>query len=201
MTGADAPLSPLIGIVVLAAGGSTRLGRPKQLIPYRGATLLRHAAQIALEAALGPVLVVLGANAESCGQELHGLDVRTLIHAGWRDGMGSTIRAAAEALAADHAIGALILTACDQPQVSPMDLRRLAEEYRHTGATAVGSAYAGTVGIPALFDRSRFAVLETLSGDQGAKAIMRSEGDRLATIPCPSAALDVDAEADTINLE
>ena len=197
MTGADAPR---IGIVVLAAGGSTRLGRPKQHIPYRGATLLRHAAQIALDAALGPVLVVLGADAAACTLQLDGLNVRALVHAGWREGLGSTIRAATGAMATDDGVGAIILTSCDQPDVSAEDLRRLAGVYRQSGATVVGSSYAGTVGIPVLFDRSRFGVLETSAGDQGAKAILRAEGDRLATIPCPSAAFDVDAEADTLAL-
>jgi molybdenum cofactor cytidylyltransferase len=197
MTGAD---EPLIGIVVLAAGPSTRLGRPKQLIPYRGATLLRHAAQVALDAALGPVLVVLGAGAEACTQELDGLDVRSLNHAGWREGMGSSIRAGARALAADRAIGALILTACDQPSVRAEDLRRLVEEYRQSEAKVVGSAYAGTVGIPALFDRARFGALESLSGDRGAKTILGAEVGGLVSVPCPSAAFDVDAESDTIQL-
>lgn len=199
MIGADA--SP-IGIVVLAAGSSTRLGRPKQLVPCRGSTLLHHAARTALDAALGPVLVVLGADADSCAPTLDGLDVGIIRFAGWREGMGATIRAAVTATGTASAatVGALILTACDQPDVSAEDLRRLAEEYRRTGAAVVGSAYAGTVGIPALFDRSRFAALESLTGDRGARAILLSEGARLVSVPCPSAAFDVDAESDTVKL-
>ena len=197
MTGADAPS---IGIAVLAAGASTRLGRPKQLVVHQGSTLLRHAARTAIDAALGPVLVVLGAGAEACREELDGLPVGILIHDGWREGMGSTISAAAQAMTKDGAVAALILTACDQPDVGPGDLRRLAAAPRHKGVAVVGSAYAGTVGIPALFARSRFPALIALTGDAGAKAVLRAEGAQLASVDCPAAAFDIDAEADTIRL-
>ncbi len=196
MTGADAAR---IGVAVLAAGASTRLGRPKQLVSWRGSTLLRHAAQVALDAGLGPVLVLLGAEAERCAPALEGLAVHVIVCDGWREGVGATIRAAAEAASAfTPPVDALILTTCDQPAVGPGHLRRLADAYRNGGARLVGSAYTGIVGIPALFDRSSFPSLASLRGDQGAKSVLSAGGAGLAAVPCPEAALDVDTESDTL---
>jgi CTP:molybdopterin cytidylyltransferase MocA len=193
MTGADAPP---IAVAILAAGASTRLGRPKQLVPWRGTTLLHHAARSALDAAVGPVWVILGSEAERCAAALAGLDVRVFRHDGWSEGMGSTIRVAAEAALSDPGIGAVLVMTCDQPEVAADDLRRLAEEYRRSGAAVVASAYAGTVGIPALFGRSQFEVLAALRGDQGARSVLAAQGDRLVSVPCEAAAFDVDTERD-----
>jgi len=188
--------APAIAVAILAAGASTRLGQPKQLVAWRGTTLLRRAADTALDAALGPVLVILGADADRCAAELQGLKVRVVIHMGWRDGMGSSIREAAKALSGDAGIGALLVMACDQPDVDADHLRQLTDEYRRSGADVVGSAYAGTVGIPALFDRTLFAALAALDGDNGARSVLTAPGIRLESVPCPGAAFDVDAQHD-----
>jgi len=195
MTGVE-PLS--IAIAILAAGASTRLGRPKQLVSWRGTSLLRRAAATAIDSALGPVLVILGADADRCAKDLMGLDVRIIRHAGWHEGMGSSIRAAAEQVTNDAAIGALLIMTCDQPCVGPNELRQLDAAYRQGGVSMVGSAYAGTVGIPALFDRSQFPALASLCGDRGARALLQSAGPSLRSVSCPAAAFDVDSELEAV---
>lgn len=183
-------------IVILAAGGSRRLKQPKQLIPYRGMTLLRHAASAALESGVGPVIVVLGAEAGPCADDLSGLDVEILVHAGWGEGLGSTIRVGVRAARTGHpGLGAVLLMACDQPGVDADMLRTLAAAWRKGGARMVASGYAETAGIPAVFAASEFAALESLIGDRGAQALVRS-GTGVVVVPCPAAELDVDESRD-----
>jgi molybdenum cofactor cytidylyltransferase len=185
-----------IPIVILAAGGSRRLKQPKQLVPYRGTTLLRHAAAAALGAGIGPVIVVLGAAASPCADELIGLDLEILVHAGWGEGLGSTIRVGVSAARTEHPeVGAIVLMTCDQPGVDAQMLKGLAAAWRKGGARIVAAGYAGTSGIPAVFAASEFAALESLIGDKGAQSLVRS-GAGVAIVPCPEAELDVDESGD-----
>jgi molybdenum cofactor cytidylyltransferase len=186
------PVSDLIPIVILAAGGSRRLKQPKQLISYRGVTLLRRAASAAIESGVGPVIVVLGAAAGPCADELSGLDVELVIHAGWGEGLGSSIRVGAGAARTGHpGLGAMLLMTCDQPGVDADMLQALAAAWRKGGARIAACGYAGTAGIPAVFAASEFPALESLIGDRGAQALVRS-GSGVVTVPCPAAELDVD---------
>ena len=185
--------------MVLAAGGSSRLGRPKQLLPFRGTTLIAHAASVALRAGIGPVTVMLGAHAEQCRTALGGLSARVLINEHWADGMGSTIAAAARAALTNQA-RALLLTSCDQPDVAADDLRRIAAAWRTGPATMVAAQYAGTFGIPALFAGPSLAALTGLAGDRGAKSLLEAAGRSLALVSCPAAARDVDTPDDAAGL-
>ena len=185
--------------MVLAAGASRRLGRPKQLLPFRGSTLIHHAAQTAVSAGIGPVGVVLGAHADECRTALRGLAVRIMLHEGWADGMGSTIAAAARAAQAEQAT-AVLLTTCDQPDVTAEDLRRLAEAHLSGGATLAAAQYGGTVGIPALFAGAALDALTRLRGERGAKPILESAGPSLIMVPCPGASRDVDTPDESARL-
>ncbi len=185
-----------IPIVILAAGGSRRLKQPKQLIPYRGMTLLRRAASAALGSGVGPVIVVLGAEARPCADDLLGLRVEILIHAGWGEGLGSTIRVGVRAARTGHpGLGAVLLMTCDQPGVDADMLHTLAATWRKGAQRIVACGYAGTAGIPAVFAASEFAALESLIGDRGAQALVRS-GTGIVIVPCPAAELDVDESHD-----
>jgi len=192
---ADVP--PPIPILLLAAGGSTRLGHPKQLVPYRGSTLLRHAAETALAAGIGPVLVVLGAEAERCAVAIEGLPLGIVTHARWDAGLGTSIAAGVRACHERHPdLAGVLLMSCDQPLVDAAALRALAAAFRASGAPAVAAAYKGTVGIPAIFARSELTALESLAADHGAKGRLLALGLRLVRVACPAAALDVDTAAD-----
>jgi molybdenum cofactor cytidylyltransferase len=185
-----------IPIVILAAGGSRRLKQPKQLVQYRGVTLLRHAAAAALGSGVGPVIVVLGAAAGPCTDELSGLDVKLIVHAGWGEGLGSTIRIGVSAARTNHpGLGALVLMTCDQPGVDADMLKTLAAAWRKGGARIVAAGYAGTAGIPAVFAASEVGSLESLIGDKGAQSLVRS-GTSVEIVPCPEAELDVDESSD-----
>ncbi len=184
-------------MIVLAAGASARLGRPKQLLPWAGTTLLRHATARALEADLGPVLVVVGAQADAVRAAVHDLPVRVVVNDAWPRGVGGSIRAGVLALeqAAPGAI-AVILTTCDQPRVPASHLARLAAVHAETGQPIVASAYAGTLGVPALFAAAAFDELLALDGEMGAKAVIAGRREDVAAVECPEAGFDVDTEGD-----
>lgn len=201
-----------VALVVLAAGGSSRLGTPKQLVRWRGRTLLRRAAETALAGAsqpsaradrataapVGPVVVVLGADARTMRTELDGLPVHIAVNRRWREGLASSLRTGLRAAVSASGRGdlaAILFLTCDQPYVTPSLLRRLVQRFRR-GAPIVACAYAGTLGVPALFASAHFAALLSLSGDQGAKRIMARYRDTVTTVPFARGSADVDRPRD-----
>lgn len=183
----------MLPVLLLAAGSSTRLGRPKQLLSWGTTTLLRHSAETALAAELGPVIVVLGAVDEPCREALRELPVRVVGNPLWEEGMGSSIAAGMASISEADAEGVLIALA-DQPAVTAETMRGLAKAFRRGESSMVASAYAGTHGPPAVFAARMFGRLRGLSGKAGAKALF-ADGE-VTGVPCPEAELDIDTEAD-----
>jgi molybdenum cofactor cytidylyltransferase len=190
----------VIAAVVLAAGGASRLGRPKQLVAYRGRSLIRGAVEAALGGGCSPVVVVLGAQAEQVRQEIEPRDVRVVVNSAWREGMAASVRAGiAELEATTDEVEAVVLTGCDQPHLSAEVFRRLLEAYRgreDPAASMAACEYAGTLGAPALFARAEFGRLRALDGDRGARDLLRAEASRVVHISWPEGARDVDTPED-----
>lgn len=186
-----------IGAVVLAAGGSSRLGRPKQLVLYRGETLVLRAARAARVAGCTPVIVVAGDEREQLTEELSPLDVQLCHHATWTRGIGSSIRAGvAHALALNQSLDALVLLVCDQPFVSAEIITTLLAARARTQKRAIACAYLGTVGVPALFDRTFFPALIALRDEQGAKQLLTAHPAEIACVDFPRGAIDIDTPDD-----
>jgi molybdenum cofactor cytidylyltransferase len=182
---------PLSG-VLLAAGASRRLGRPKQLLVWRGEPLVRRAARAAIEAGVDELVVVTGAEREAIASALAGLDLRLVENARWADGIGSSIATGVRAASG----AAVLLLLADQPGVDAALLAELIAGME-AGHERVACAYAGVVGVPALFSRpSDLAALRELSGDRGAGPLLRSAGAQVLAIPAAQAAHDIDDEAD-----
>jgi molybdenum cofactor cytidylyltransferase len=188
------------GLVLLAAGGSTRLGHSKQLLRWNGRSLLRRAAETALASGCHPVVVVLGAGADAHRAELEGLPVRDVENTRWREGMGGSLRLGMEALREEPSLEAVVLMVCDQPAVDAEHLRALMRARQEQGRPVVASGYGGTVGVPALFDRSLFAELEALPASAGARPLLTKEPGRVAVVPLPGGELDVDTPEDVERL-
>jgi molybdenum cofactor cytidylyltransferase len=191
-------------IIILAAGASTRMGRPKLLLTYGNRTLLRHAAETAAASICRPILVVLGAYANQLHGEIDDLPVRSVINERWAEGMGSSIQVGVEALNTyDRADSpeALVLMLCDQPYVTVAVINDLVTAYHLSGKGIIASEYAGTLGAPALFGREYFSELETLRGATGAKHIIAAHSSDVVPMPFPKGMTDIDTPEDYRQLQ
>lgn len=189
------------GIVILAAGNSSRLGHPKQLLPYKDQTLLSHTIGQALQTDLEPIILVTGAFATEIQAGLDPSSLTTLHNPEWQQGMGAGI-----ALAVKHILGlcqlpqALIIAVCDQPHLSSDLLQDLLATHLRSGKGIVAAAYGDTKGTPVLFHQKYFHELSGLSGTQGAKQLLRIHEDDLTQIDFPEGNIDIDTEEDYLNL-
>jgi molybdenum cofactor cytidylyltransferase len=190
--------------VILAAGASTRLGQPKQLILLDRESLLRRTTRLAVEAGCSPVAVVLGFEAVRMLPEVECLPVEVVTNSEWQEGMGSSLRCGMTALCQTEPQpnGVLVLV-CDQPRLSSEHLRELLVRHqsanagtRGTGITITASFYAQRAGVPAVFSASLFPGLLASAGDQGARNLIRAHAAGLQSIPWPEGELDLDRPED-----
>ena len=191
-----------IGVVILAAGASTRMGRPKQLLIHRGRTLLRSAVEAALTSVCRPVVVVIGAHAELVMSELETLPVLVAENQGWEEGMSSSIKLGLETLVANRVdIEGVVVMLCDQPFVSANVVDGLIDARRKTGKMIVASAYRETLGVPAFFSRHLFAEIAYLKGNEGARQVIANHPGDVTTVSFAEGAVDVDTPRDYEMLE
>jgi molybdenum cofactor cytidylyltransferase len=187
------------GIILLAAGGSSRLGRPKQLLPYGEKSLVQHVLDTALAAS--PKHVVLVTGAIRILVQFSG-SVQVVNNAEWKEGIASSIRSGLKAvLKIEPGIDAVIFVVCDQPYISATLLQELMDAHAATGKEIVASSYADTVGIPALFGKSFFDALMQLKGDEGAKRIIMQNPGSVAVVDFPRGNIDIDTAGDYAALQ
>jgi molybdenum cofactor cytidylyltransferase len=180
-----------VALLLLAAGASSRMGRPKQLLPWQGRTLLRHAAETAVASGCAPVVLVTGALHEELLAEVAGLPIQAVRNALWETGMASSIQAGLAAVAPAQPRAVLIMLT-DQPLVTPELLRQLVARQRQTQAPIVAAAYGDTLGVPAVFTRTLLPELLHLQGQQGAVRLIASHGAAVGQVAFPAGLLDVD---------
>ena len=180
-------------VIILAAGQSSRLGEPKQLLKYQNKTLLQHAIDAAKQTSIEPIIVVLGSNADPILRKIETSAIHIVKNDNWQSGMASTIRCGIQALQTlDSAIEAAILMVCDQPFVTRDLLSSLIKKQEETDKPIIASQYGDTIGTPALFSKQFFAQLMDLSGDTGAKKIMMQHSDLVDTVSFPQGGIDID---------
>lgn len=185
------------GVIILAAGASTRMGFPKQLLELAGQPLLVRAVEAALASSAWPVVVVLGAHAEKIRPSLALLPVLIAENPAWAEGMAASIRAGITTLRQfSRALDAAVIALGDQPAFSAGVIARLVAEQQRSGRTIVASRYARRQGAPALFLRTHFPTLAALTGEEGARALLNGDPQHVATVDLPELALDVDTPAD-----
>jgi molybdenum cofactor cytidylyltransferase len=186
-----------IGAVILAAGGSSRLGQPKQLLRFRGKTLIRAVVDAACKAGCSPVVVVIGSDSENIHRELAHLNVIEVRNTNWQRGIGSSIRSGVQALVDQSSdVAAILLLACDQPAVNAHSIERLIAMHEATKKNIVASSYANTVGVPALFERPLSRELLALGDEAGAKSIILQNPERVTQFEFPEGAIDIDSWED-----
>ena len=183
-----------VSVVLLAAGASRRLGRPKQLLDWRGKPLVRYMAEVALSAGLHEVIAVTGAAEPEVAATLHGLPLKQVFNPSWEDGQSTSVQAGLAA-AADN-VGAIIFVLVDQPLVNANLLRALANTHAQSMASIVAPLIDQQRGNPVLFDRRTFADFSALQGDEGARCLFARY--RAVWLPWHDdrALLDIDSESD-----
>lgn len=186
-----------IGAILLAAGGSGRLGRPKQLVEFQGKTLIRRAAEMLVASVCSPVVVVLGAEIDGSSRELQGLAVSICVNENWSDGMSSSIKAGLRCLLdLQPDVDAAVIALCDQPFVTDEDFDLLCKTFLTTGLPIVAATYGEAVGVPALFAIEMFDELFTLESDEGARRLIRLHADKASTVEIGRAEFDIDTPDD-----
>ncbi|MEH1812607.1 MAG: nucleotidyltransferase family protein, partial [Nostoc sp.] len=162
-----------IAIMILAAGASTRMGTPKQLLLYQGRSFLQYITEIAIASVCQPVVVVLGANAEQIHPQIKQLPVRVVKNSDWACGMSTSIKSGIELLNnLPQKIEAVVITLCDQPFVSPQIINQLVDTYYSTKKPIIACEYGDTLGVPALFSQTFFSELAALKETSGAKKVI-----------------------------
>ena len=181
--------------VVLAAGRSARMGRPKQLAELAGRPLLEHVLAALAAAPLDEVVVALGARAEAVLDrvDLHG--AVPLVVPGWEEGMGSVLARAVAARGGGHAAAVVCLG--DQPLVTAAVVEELVRAWRAGAGPVVAAAYHGRQGHPKLFDRVTFPALERLRGDEGARALLARHPEWVTLVEVGALGSDVDVDDET----
>ena len=151
---------PKIGGILLAAGGSTRFGSPKQLAIYQGKSLIRRAAETLVSSGCDLNVVVLGAEIEASTEELQGLPISICLNENWKSGMSSSIKAGLEYLLnLEPKLDAVLITLCDQPHVTTDALQLLLSEFQANSALVVAAKYGKTIGVPAVFSRELLSLI------------------------------------------
>lgn len=191
----------MTGVIILAAGSSSRLGQPKQNLVYKGSTLLAHALEAALDSVCRPVVVVLGANAGDIVPVIGDLPVAVVQNEAWQEGMASSIVCGlSELLLMEPAVSDVVIMVCDQPYVNAEVLNKLVQLKSESGKEIVACAYKDTLGTPVLFDQRFFDELLALRGQEGAKKLLFRHRELVAAHAFPSGAIDIDTSADYSNL-
>ncbi|CAN7237545.1 nucleotidyltransferase family protein [Pseudoxanthomonas sp. LjRoot168] len=180
--------------VVLAAGGSARLGRPKQLLTREGETLVHRAARLALASGASRVLVVVGAHAGDIAACVSDLPVACVANAHWDEGLARSVRVAADALAA-HPHATLFLT-CDQPALELAHLHALREASHRAPSGSAATRFGDRVGIPAIIAAPMLRAARSLQGDRGLRDVLNAAGVGVIACDAPDLLLDVDTPAD-----
>lgn len=183
--------------IVLAAGTSSRLGRPKQLLPYRGGTLLQYVLGQVNAARLDEVVVVLGASAEAIRRKVDIGRARLVVNPDFAEGMSTSLRAGLVALGPEVARAAVLLG--DQPSVSTEMIDRILRLHEASGLPAASYRFGGVMQPPVVVARELWPQVMAASGDEGCRKLIRLRWELVAAIDADhdwSRPVDVDTEED-----
>ncbi len=190
-----AQLTQNVSGILLAAGNSSRLGQPKQLLSYRGATLLEHTLLQSVQVPLKSIVVVVGAYAEEVASLCASYPVAIRFNPAWQTGMGSSLKKGLETLQAEAPCAALVMV-CDQPYLQAEHLRKLVNTWQDKQPLIVASSYGGALGVPAIFSAKLFEEMQELPDGIGARKLIQRHAHQVLSIPFEKGIIDIDTPAD-----
>jgi molybdenum cofactor cytidylyltransferase len=191
----------MIGLIILAAGSSSRLGKPKQNLVFQGSTLLQRTIKAALSADCQQIAVVLGANVQVIEPTIIDQPIQIIHNPDWEAGMSSSINCGLAALLKTNPqLQSVILMLCDQPFADTSIINQLIQASANN-KQLVACNYNGTIGVPALLDKNHFKELLALQGNEGAKKLLLKYTNEVHTVPFPLGMIDIDTIGDYERLE
>lgn len=185
------------GLLVLAAGQSKRLGKPKQLLEFEGQSLVNRLLGILKKSTTYPIGLVLGANADLIYQQLTDKNLYIINNTNWQEGMASSIRLGIQAMMENFPeLDGLMILVCDQPHISENQIKSLFDIQREKDLPIAASYYSGVVGTPVVFHHSIFKDLLSLKGDIGAKSVIQQREKEVARLDFEKGMIDIDKPED-----
>jgi molybdenum cofactor cytidylyltransferase len=186
-----------IGVILLAAGSSSRMGQSKQLLSVGDEPMLVKMVKVSLRAGASPLIVVLGSGESEHRGVIEDFPVDVVSNPNWSAGMGSSLKCGIDHLATKFEdVDAAIVLVCDQPHVSSQYIQSIIERYEFTKRSIVASYYIGTSGVPVLFDKSMFPEILNLQDDEGAKKLITQHPRLLELVDFPEGSIDLDTPSD-----
>jgi molybdenum cofactor cytidylyltransferase len=188
--------APRVAGIILAAGSSSRMGRPKQLLPLRGQTIIECVVDSALASPLDKVVVVLGHRAEKLIPLLREREVTVVINAEYQSGQSSSLQAGLRVVGDDFDAALFLLA--DQPLITPSIISSILTAYANNPSPIVLPLFDGKRGNPVLFDRQTFDFIDSLSGDTGGRVLFQKYAGQILEVPVQDIAIhfDIDTEKD-----
>jgi len=184
------------GILIVAAGNSSRLGEPKQLLKFKGKTLLQNVVEEAIKVSQS-VVVVMGSGHSQISKEIENLEVKIVENIHWNEGMGSSIKIGLTQLLNEFPeVQNIIISVCDQPFIEASVFSDLIQMQKDSQKGIVASKYSDTLGTPVLFTKKYFEELSRLSGQEGAKKMIQKFKGDIAEINFEKGAIDIDTQTD-----
>lgn len=184
-----------LGAIVLAAGGSRRMGKPKQLLLLKEKPIISYVVDVLLSQNFEAILCVTGAYSEQLAA-LISPPVAVVYNENWQQGLGESIRVGVEAMVKKANCEAIFVCLADQPFLSPTDVSAMIAQHEDFPEKCIASNYAGNPGVPAIFPKKRFDDLLQLSGDKGAKDLLKKLGNEVLLYTHQSSLIDIDTPED-----
>ncbi len=190
-------LTKNIAIILLAAGASTRMGQPKQLLPWKSTSLLGDAIRKAKTSKAKSVVVVLGANMESIRKEILENDVEIIENRYWESGLGSSIACGTDFLLKEkNKPNGILIMLADQPMIDTTYLNAMMAAFDQEQKVIIATAYENRAGVPALFPDNYYEELTKLDDDFGAKKIIDNYKENVSILDLGQITVDIDTISD-----
>lgn len=183
-------------IIILAAGNSSRLGQPKQLLPYQESNLLTHLINEANKVKSLGITLVLGAYSDKILKGIPTDGIQIIINPNWIDGIGTSIQQGISSLNIYPGVKGCILTVCDQPFISSEIFISMIKAHQTTDKGIVASFYDGVLGTPVLFSSHYFNYLLNIAPSEGARKLLKQYADDIVPIHFEKGKYDIDTADD-----